>query len=45
MHEAIKAHALPFYWESVAISAAALGHDVGLLGAAALAVTESRIVS
>ncbi len=45
MHEAIKAHALPFYWEGLAISAAALGDDVGLLGAAALAVTESRIVS
>jgi glucokinase len=42
MHEAIKAHALPFYWEGLAITAAALGDDVGLLGAAALAVTESH---
>ena len=42
MHEAIKAHALPFYWEGLAITPAALGDDVGLLGAAALAVTESR---
>jgi len=45
MHEAIKAHALPLYWEGLAITAAALGDDVGLLGAAALAITESRIVA
>jgi glucokinase len=42
MHEAIKANTLPFYWEGLAITAAALGDDVGLLGAAALAVTESH---
>ena len=45
MHEAIKASALPFYWEGLAITAAALGDDVGLLGAAALAVTESHIAA
>jgi glucokinase len=45
MHEAIRAHALPFYWEGLAVAPAALGDDVGLLGAAALAVTESSIVA
>ena len=45
MHEAIKANALPFYWEGLAVTAAALGDNVGLLGAAALAVTESHSVA
>jgi len=45
MHEAIKANTLPFYWEGLAITAAALGDDVGLLGAAALAVTESHVMA
>jgi glucokinase len=45
MHEAIRANVLPLYWEGLAIAPAALADDVGLLGAAALAVTESRAVS
>ena len=42
MRAAIESHALPMYWEGLAITQAALGDDVGLLGAAALAVTESE---
>jgi glucokinase len=45
MHEAIKANVLPLYWEGLAIAPAALGDDVGLLGAVALVITESRIVA
>jgi len=40
MRAAIKANVLPMYREGLAITQAALGDDVGLLGAAALAVTE-----
>jgi glucokinase len=40
MREAMQANVLPMYWEGLAITPAALGDDVGLLGAAALAVTE-----
>ena len=42
MRAAIEAHALPMYWQGLSIAPAALGDDVGLLGAAALAVTESE---
>lgn len=40
MRAAIEAYAPPIYWQSLSIAPAALGDDVGLLGAAALAVTE-----
>lgn len=40
MWEAIRAKAMPGYLEGLAIVPAALGDDVGLLGALALAVTE-----
>jgi glucokinase len=43
MWEAIRARAMPAYLEGLSIVPAALGDDVGLLGALALAVTELKI--
>lgn len=43
MWAAIKEFAPAIYWEGLAIVQAALGDDVGLLGAAALAITELHI--
>ncbi len=40
MREAMQAHTLPIYWEGLSIVPAALGDDVGLLGAAALVIQE-----
>jgi glucokinase len=42
MWATIQAHALPGFTEGLAIVRAALGDDVGLLGAVALVVTETR---
>lgn len=42
MWAAIKEYTPQIYWEGLAIVPAALGDDVGLLGAAALAITQQR---
>lgn len=42
MWEAIKEYVPALYWQGLAIVPAALGDDVGLLGAAALAITQQR---
>ncbi len=45
MWAAIKEYVPPIYWEGLAIVPAALGDDVGLLGAAALVATQSRVAA
>lgn len=45
MWAAIKEYAPSIYWEGLSIVQAALGDDVGLLGAAALAASQLRIAS
>ncbi len=45
MWAAIKEYAPAIYWEGLAVAQAALGDDVGLLGAAALAASQLRIAA